>query len=69
MNAGHLAAFALHVLRLQPSEIWRCPVRELLAYADAMHPQGMAPGKADLAALMLRYPDGDEGRSSKDDRK
>lgn len=58
MSLEKLAGLGLHVLRLQPSEVWNCPFREFLTYALFMtHEHG--PPRDVLAALMQRFPDQD----------
>jgi len=54
-----LMALGLGVLRLPPAQFWAMTPRELHAAASPLFVSGgqAAPGRADLAALMRRYPD------------
>jgi uncharacterized phage protein (TIGR02216 family) len=58
LSLARLAGFGLHVLRLQPSQIWNCPFREFLTYALFLTNGDAGPRRDALAALMLRFPDG-----------
>ena len=53
-------AVGLGALRLSPSEFWSMTPRELRAALDAAHgpaPGADAPARADLDALLDRFPD------------
>ena len=51
------SAFCLGLLRWPPDVFWRGSPREIAAALDAFAPRGAAPERADLAALMARFPD------------
>ena len=55
-----LTAFGLGVLRWPPDAFWSATPAELLAAAGALAPPAAkaAPTRAELAALMARFPDG-----------
>jgi uncharacterized phage protein (TIGR02216 family) len=48
--------FGLGLLRLGPQDFWAMSPRELMALAGAARPAD-APDRAELAALMNRWPD------------
>jgi len=53
-----VTAFGLGVLRLAPDAFWAMTPRELAAAADGVAgPAPARPGRAELAALMARFPD------------
>lgn len=55
MSAG------LGLLRLSPKDFWAMTPRELdCAFAMLAGPSDAAPARADLAALMRRFPDAKE---------
>jgi uncharacterized phage protein (TIGR02216 family) len=56
-------AFGLGVLRLPPEAFWAMTPRELVAAAAGVAgPGAEGLGRAELAALMARYPDGVGGQ-------
>ncbi|GAB4225327.1 MAG: hypothetical protein Kow0032_00900 [Methyloligellaceae bacterium] len=61
-------ALGLGVLRLPPAQFWAMTPRELHAAASLLFAPGRqaAPGRADLAALMHRYPDAAAPERSKE---
>jgi len=51
--------FGLGVLKLSPDAFWRMTPRELAFAAEALlGPAARPPGRAVLADLMMRFPDG-----------
>ena len=54
-----MIGFALGVLRLSPAAFWSMTPRELAHAIDAVYGRSPAPlARPDLAALMMRFPDG-----------
>ena len=52
-------AIGLGLLRLSPRDFWSMTPRELEGAMRALSPAGRAaPGRAELEALMKRFPDG-----------
>ncbi|MGN6548293.1 MAG: rcc01693 family protein [Pararhizobium sp.] len=49
----------LGLLRLDPAAVWRLTPLEFAALTGRLRPHGAAPTRADLAALLRRYPDGE----------
>jgi uncharacterized phage protein (TIGR02216 family) len=50
-------AFGLGRLRLAPRDFWSMTPRELAAAMSVFAPSNLAPGRADLAQMMERFPD------------
>lgn len=59
MRWDRLMALGLGALRLSPSEFWAMTPRELTAALGPFAPSAAidAPARADLDALMARFPD------------
>lgn len=51
-------AAGLGAMRLSPAAFWGMTPRELAAAMGSGATPAAAPGRADLAALMRRFPDG-----------
>lgn len=51
-------AAGLGAMRLSPRDFWAMTPRELAAALGLGSATRIAPGRADLAALMRRFPDG-----------
>lgn len=50
-------AFGFGRLRLSPSDFWAMTPRELAAASGRAHGRSGTPGRAELEALMARFPD------------
>jgi uncharacterized phage protein (TIGR02216 family) len=64
---SEVMAFGLGVLRLPPAEFWRMSIPELAAAIEGVHGRAPAtgrPARGDFAALMLRFPDTTNSRTS-----
>jgi uncharacterized phage protein (TIGR02216 family) len=53
-----IMAFGLGRLRLSPEAFWAMTPREMASAMAAVLPRTTAPGRAALAELMDRFPDG-----------
>ena len=54
-----LIGFGLSRLRLSPTNFWALSLRELNLMAAPFVAPSALPGRADLEALVRRYPDGE----------